>query len=153
MTDTSQTPSPAPESSEPAEERIRVLIAKPGLDGHDRGARVIAGALRDAGMEVVYAGLHQTPEMIAEASIQEDVDVVGLSIHSGAHLTLFPRIVQLLREGGKGDCMVICGGIIPKADIPRLEEAGISMVFGPGTSLRKIAKRIREGVAEQRRSS
>ena len=153
MTEISQTSSPAPESLDPAAERIRVLIAKPGLDGHDRGARVIAGALRDAGMEVVYAGLHQTPEMIAEASIQEDVDVVGLSIHSGAHLTLFPRIVQLLREGGKGDCMVICGGIIPKADIPRLEEEGISMVFGPGTSLRKIAKRIREGVAEQRGQS
>ena len=131
-------------------DKIRVLIAKPGLDGHDRGARVIAGALRDAGMEVVYAGLHQTPEMIAEASIQEDVDVVGLSIHSGAHLTLFPRVMELLREGGKGDCMVVCGGIIPKADVPKLEEVGISLVFGPGTPLQEIVDQIRDSVAQRR---
>ncbi|MEE9223266.1 MAG: cobalamin B12-binding domain-containing protein [Thermoplasmata archaeon] len=118
--------------------KIRVLIAKPGLDGHDRGAKVVARALRDAGMEVIYTGLHQTPEMIAEAAIQEDVDVVGLSCLSGAHMTLFPRVVELLREKGAGDILVTAGGIIPDEDVPKLKEAGISATFGPGTSLKEI---------------
>ncbi|MEE9116111.1 MAG: cobalamin B12-binding domain-containing protein [Thermoplasmata archaeon] len=118
--------------------KIRVLIAKPGLDGHDRGAKVVARALRDAGMEVIYTGLHQTPEMIAEAAIQEDVDVVGLSCLSGAHMTLFPRVVELLREKGAGDILVTAGGIIPDEDVPKLKEAGIAATFGPGTSLEEI---------------
>ncbi|MCK5290447.1 MAG: cobalamin B12-binding domain-containing protein [Thermoplasmata archaeon] len=118
--------------------KIRVLIAKPGLDGHDRGAKVVARALRDAGMEVIYTGLHQTPEMIAEAAIQEDVDVVGLSCLSGAHMTLFPRVVELLREKGAGDILVTAGGIIPDEDVPKLKEAGIAATFGPGTSLKEI---------------
>ncbi len=118
--------------------KIRVLIAKPGLDGHDRGAKVVARALRDAGMEVIYTGLHQTPEMIVEAAIQEDVDVVGLSCLSGAHMTLFPRVVELLREKGAGDILVTAGGIIPDEDIPKLKEAGIAATFGPGTSLEEI---------------
>lgn len=118
--------------------KIRVLIAKPGLDGHDRGAKVVARALRDAGMEVIYTGLHQTPEMIAEAAIQEDVDVVGLSCLSGAHMTLFPRVVELLREKGAGDILVTAGGIIPDEDVPKLKEAGIAATFGPGTSLAEI---------------
>jgi methylmalonyl-CoA mutase C-terminal domain/subunit len=118
--------------------KIRVLIAKPGLDGHDRGAKVVARALRDAGMEVIYTGLHQTPEMIAEAAIQEDVDVVGLSCLSGAHMTLFPRVVELLREKGAGDILVTAGGIIPDEDVPKLKEAGIAATFGPGTTLEEI---------------
>jgi methylmalonyl-CoA mutase C-terminal domain/subunit len=118
--------------------KIRVLIAKPGLDGHDRGAKVVARALRDAGMEVIYTGLHQTPEMIAEAAIQEDVDVVGLSCLSGAHMTLFPRVVELLRDKGAGDILVTAGGIIPDEDVPRLKEAGIAATFGPGTTLEEI---------------
>lgn len=118
--------------------KIRVLIAKPGLDGHDRGAKVVARALRDAGMEVIYTGLHQTPEMIVEAAIQEDVDVVGLSCLSGAHMTLFPRVVELLREKGAGDILVTAGGIIPDEDVPKLKEAGIAATFGPGTSLEEI---------------
>ncbi|TET91369.1 MAG: cobalamin B12-binding domain-containing protein [Methanomassiliicoccales archaeon] len=118
--------------------KIRVLIAKPGLDGHDRGAKVVARALRDAGMEVIYTGLHQTPEMIVEAAIQEDVDVVGLSCLSGAHMTLFPRVVELLREKGAGDILVTAGGIIPDEDVPKLKEAGIAAAFGPGTSLEEI---------------
>jgi methylmalonyl-CoA mutase C-terminal domain/subunit len=118
--------------------KIRVLIAKPGLDGHDRGAKVVARALRDAGMEVIYTGLHQTPEMIAAAAIQEDVDVVGLSCLSGAHMTLFPRVVELLREKGAGDILVTAGGIIPDEDVPKLKEAGIAATFGPGTSLEEI---------------
>ena len=126
--------------------KIRVLIAKPGLDGHDRGAKVVARALRDAGMEVIYTGLHQTPEQIAEAAIQEDVDVVGLSCLSGAHMTLFPRVVQLLREKGAGDIMVTAGGIIPDEDVPRLKEAGIAATFGPGTSLEEIIEFHRKNV-------
>jgi methylmalonyl-CoA mutase C-terminal domain/subunit len=112
---------------------IRVLVAKPGLDGHDRGAKVVAASLRDAGMEVVYTGLHQTPEMIARAAVQEDVDVVGLSILSGAHMTLFPRVKKLLEEQGRGDILVTGGGIIPKEDMDALEIQGIGKLFGPGT--------------------
>jgi methylmalonyl-CoA mutase C-terminal domain/subunit len=112
---------------------IRVLVAKPGLDGHDRGAKVVAAALRDAGMEVVYTGLHQTPEMIASAAVQEDVDVVGLSILSGAHMTLFPRVRQLLEENGRTDVLVTGGGIIPRDDMEALEALGIGKLFGPGT--------------------
>jgi methylmalonyl-CoA mutase C-terminal domain/subunit len=129
-----------------SEKRIRVLVAKPGLDGHDRGAKVIAQALRDAGMEVVYTGLRQTPEQIVSAALQEDVNVVGLSILSGAHGTLFPEIVNLLREKGAGDVLVIGGGIIPDDDIPALKEAGVAEVFGPGTPLENVVKYIREHV-------
>jgi methylmalonyl-CoA mutase, C-terminal domain len=113
-------------------EKRRIVIAKPGLDGHDRGAKVVARALRDAGYEVIYTGLHQTPEQIAETAIQEDADAVGLSIHSGAHMTLFPRVVQLLRERGAEDVVVFGGGIIPKEDIGPLREAGIEQIFTPG---------------------
>jgi methylmalonyl-CoA mutase, C-terminal domain len=112
---------------------IRVLVAKPGLDGHDRGAKVVAAALRDAGMEVVYTGLHQTPEMIATAAVQEDVDVVGLSILSGAHMTLFPRVRQLLDEAGRADILLTGGGIIPREDMEALERQGVGRLFGPGT--------------------
>ncbi len=122
---------------------IRVLIAKPGLDGHDRGAKVIARALRDAGMEVIYTGLRQTPEMIAEAALQEDVDVVGLSILSGAHMALVPRIRQLMTESGLGDVPLLVGGIIPDSDSKALLEMGVSGVFGPGTSTEDIVKHIR----------
>ena len=120
------------------EKKIRVLIAKPGLDGHDRGAKVIARALRDAGMEVIYTGLRQTPEMIAAAAAQEDVDVIGLSILSGAHNTLCPRLLELLREKNMADVPVIIGGIIPEADIPALKEAGIAAIFLPGTPTQEI---------------
>ena len=113
---------------------IRILIGKPGLDGHDRGAKVVAAGLRDAGMEVVYTGLHQTPEMIVTAAVQEDVDVVGLSILSGAHLTLFPRVKELLSSQGRDDILLIGGGIIPQDDIDRLEAQGVARLFGPGTS-------------------
>ncbi len=133
------------------ESKIRVLIAKPGLDGHDRGAKVVARALRDAGMEVIYTGLRQTPEMIAEAALQEDVDVVGLSILSGAHMTLLPRIVGLLRAAGLADTLVVAGGIIPDEDVPALEAAGVSRVFGPGTPTDAIAAYIREQVARRPR--
>ena len=112
---------------------IRVLVAKPGLDGHDRGAKIVAAALRDAGMEVIYTGLHQTPEMIARAAVQEDVDVVGLSILSGAHMTLIPRVRALLEEAGRGDILVTGGGIIPPEDVTQLEGQGIGRLFGPGT--------------------
>src|ERR671937_3025101 len=112
---------------------IRVLVAKPGLDGHDRGAKVVAAALRDAGMEVIYTGLHQTPEMIAAAAVQEDVDVVGLSILSGAHMTLFPRVRELLVEQGRGDILITGGGIIPREDMEELQRMGIGRLFGPGT--------------------
>ncbi len=129
-----------------SEKRIRVLVAKPGLDGHDRGAKVIAQALRDAGMEVVYTGLRQTPEQIVSAAVQEDVDVVGMSILSGAHGTLFPEVIRLLREKGAGDILVVGGGIIPEEDIPALKEAGIAEVFGPGTPLEEVVKYIQENV-------
>ncbi len=123
-----------PETTRPSPARpIRVLVAKPGLDGHDRGAKVVAAALRDAGMEVIYTGLHQTPEMIATAAVQEDVDVVGLSILSGAHMTLFPRVRKLLNEMGRPDLLVTGGGIIPKEDQEALEAIGIGRLFGPGT--------------------
>jgi methylmalonyl-CoA mutase C-terminal domain/subunit len=131
---------------------IRVLIAKPGLDGHDRGAKVVARALRDAGIEVIYTGLRQTPEMIAEAALQEDVDVVGLSILSGAHMTLFPRILKLLREHGMEDVVVIGGGIIPRDDVPALLEMGMAAVFGPGTPLDEITRFVRAAVAARRRA-
>ena len=129
------------------ERKIRVLVAKPGLDGHDRGAKVVARALRDAGMEVIYTGLRQTPEMIAEAALQEDVDVVGLSILSGAHMALAPRIIELLRTNGQEHVKVFIGGIIPDEDAPRLKELGISGVYGPGASTEQIISDIREIVA------
>ena len=129
-----------------SEKKIRVLVAKPGLDGHDRGAKVIARALRDAGMEVIYTGLRQTPEMIAAAALQEDVDAVGVSILSGAHNTLCPRIVELLRERGLSDCLVLVGGIVPKEDIPRLKELGVAAVFLPGTSTEDIVRFLRDNV-------
>jgi methylmalonyl-CoA mutase, C-terminal domain len=121
---------------------IRVLVAKPGLDGHDRGAKVVAAALRDAGMEVIYTGLHQTPEQIAQAAIQEDVDVVGLSILSGAHMTLFPRVKQLLDKAGRQDILVTGGGIIPPDDMTALERLGIGKLFGPGTPTSDLIKYI-----------
>jgi methylmalonyl-CoA mutase C-terminal domain/subunit len=127
-------------------QKIRVLIAKPGLDGHDRGAKIIARALRDAGMEVIYTGLHQTPEMIAEAALQEDVDAVGLSILSGAHMALFPRIMKELRQRGLDDVIVYAGGIIPDEDIPAIKEMGISGVFGPGTPMEVAVRFVRENV-------
>jgi methylmalonyl-CoA mutase, C-terminal domain len=122
---------------------LRILVAKPGLDGHDRGAKVIARALRDAGMEVIYTGLRQTPEMIAEAAVQEDVDAVGVSILSGAHNTLLPRIATLLRANGLGDVPLFAGGIIPEEDIPALKAAGVSAVFGPGAALEAIVGFVR----------
>ena len=128
---------------------IRVLIAKPGLDGHDRGAKVLARGLRDEGFEVIYTGLRQTPEMIADAAEQEDVDVVGLSILSGAHMALLPRTVTLLRERGMDDVLVAAGGIIPDADITRLKAAGVAEVFGPGTSIGEIARYFREHVRQR----
>ncbi len=134
-----------------AEKKIRVLIAKPGLDGHDRGAKVIARALRDAGMEVIYTGLRQTPEMIASAAVQEDVDVIGLSILSGAHNALCPRLMELLKEKGMSDVTVLIGGIIPEADIPGLKKAGIAEVFLPGTSTQDIVEFIRKRFAEAHR--
>jgi len=126
--------------------KIRVLIAKPGLDGHDRGAKVVARALRDAGMEVIYTGLRQTPEMIVETALQEDVDVLGLSILSGAHMTLFPKIMQLLKDNGLDDVLVVAGGIIPDDDVPLLKEMGIRAIFGPGTPMKEIIDFIRENV-------
>lgn len=126
--------------------KIRVLVAKPGLDGHDRGAKVIARALRDAGMEVIYTGLRQTPEMIAAAAVQEDVDAVGISILSGAHNTLCPRIIDLLRANGMDDTLVVVGGIVPNEDIAGLKEKGVSEIFLPGTSTEDIVKFLRENV-------
>ena len=128
---------------------IRVLVAKPGLDGHDRGAKVVAAALRDAGMEVIYTGLHQTPEMIATAAVQEDVDVVGLSILSGAHMTLFPRVRELLVEAGRDDVLITGGGIIPREDMDALQAKGIGRLFGPGTSTQQLVEYIREWFAER----
>ncbi len=124
--------------------RIRVLIAKPGLDLHDRGAKVLVRTLRDYGMEVIYTGIRQTPEQIVEAAIQEDVDVIGLSHLTGAHMTLFPKVTKLLREKGVDDVLVIGGGVIPEEDIPPLKDAGITEIFGPGTPLEKIVKYINE---------
>lgn len=130
-----------------AEKKIRVLVAKPGLDGHDRGAKVVARALRDAGMEVIYTGLRQTPEMIAEAALQEDVDVVGLSVLSGAHMALAPRIMELLRANGQAHVKVFIGGIIPDEDLARLKEMGVAGVYGPGASTDDIIRDIKETVA------
>lgn len=124
--------------------KLRILIAKPGLDGHDRGAKVVARALRDAGFEVIYTGLHQTPEMIVETAIQEDVDVVGLSILSGAHMTIFPRVLQLLRERGAGDVLLIGGGIIPLEDMADLQKLGVGRLFGPGTPTSEIVDYLKQ---------
>jgi len=129
--------------------KIRVLIAKPGLDSHDRGAKVVARALRDAGMEVIYTGLRQTPEQIVETALQEDVDVIGLSILSGAHKALFPRIMELLKQKGLTDVMVFAGGIIPEEDIPELKKLGIKGIFGPGTPTEKIIQFMLENVPER----
>jgi len=129
-----------------SEKRIRVLVAKPGLDGHDRGAKVIAQALRDAGMEVVYTGLRQTPEQIVSAALQEDVDVIGMSILSGAHATLFPEVINLLKKQGAEDILVVGGGIIPDEDIPDLKTAGVAAIFTPGTPLAEVVKYIQENV-------
>ena len=134
------------------EDRIRVLVAKPGLDGHDRGAKVVARALRDSGMEVIYTGLRQTPEMIAQSALQEDVDVVGVSILSGAHLELFPLILQKLRDKGLEGTIVLAGGIIPEEDHPALREMGIEGIFGPGTKTSDIASYIREATAARKTS-
>ncbi len=129
--------------------KIRVLMAKPGLDGHDRGVKVVAQGLRDAGMEVIYLGLRLTPEQIAEVAIQEDVDVVGLGCLSGAHMALFPKTVELIRQKGGEDILVIGGGIIPKKDVPKLKETGIAQIFGPGTPLDEISKSIQTNLGEK----
>jgi len=134
------------------EQKIRVLIAKPGLDGHDRGAKVVARALRDAGMEVIYTGLHQTPEMIVEAAIQEDVDAIGLSILSGAHLSIFPRVLQLLREKGVDDILLFGGGIIPKEDREELQKLGVGRLFGPGTLTSEIVEYLKGYMREKGRT-
>ena len=133
-----------------AEEKIRVLVAKPGLDGHDRGAKVVARALRDAGMEVIYTGIRQTPEMIVKAALQEDVDVLGLSILSGAHTELFPIIMEQLKQKGMQNILVVAGGIIPKEDIPELEKIGIKAIFGPGTTTGEIADFINKAMVERK---
>ncbi|TBH21839.1 cobalamin B12-binding domain-containing protein [Thermus thermamylovorans] len=132
--------------------RIRVLIAKPGLDGHDRGAKVVARALRDAGMEVIYTGLRQTPEMIVSAAVQEDVDAIGLSILSGAHMHYFREVKRLLEEQGASDILLFGGGIIPDEDVPRLKELGVAAVFGPGTSTQEIVDFLRQAVPERWRA-
>jgi methylmalonyl-CoA mutase, C-terminal domain len=129
-----------------AERKLRILVAKPGLDGHDRGAKIIARALRDAGMEVIYTGLHQTPEMIVQAAIQEDVDAVGMSIMSGAHMTLFPAVIDLLREQKATDILIFGGGIIPDDDIPRLKDMGVAAIFTPGSSTQDIVQWIRSNI-------
>lgn len=129
-----------------SEKKIRVLVAKPGLDGHDRGAKVVARALRDAGMEVIYTGLRQTPEMIAEGALQEDVDAVGLSILSGAHMALVPRVMQLLKANGQENVCVFLGGIVPDEDVPQLIDLGVKGVYGPGTSTEQIIQDIRSNV-------
>ena len=129
-----------------SERKIRVLVAKPGLDGHDRGAKVIARALRDAGMEVIYTGLRQTPEMIVDAALQEDVDVIGLSILSGAHMAILPRIFELMKANDMHDVTVIVGGIIPTEDVPALEKMGVSGIFGPGTSTEMIIEHVKQVV-------
>jgi methylmalonyl-CoA mutase C-terminal domain/subunit len=130
-------------------EKIRVLVAKPGLDGHDRGAKIIARAFRDAGMEVIYTGLRQTPEQVVSAALQEDVDVVGLSVLSGAHMTLCPRIMQLMKKEGLDDVVVVIGGIIPDLDIPKLKECGVSEIFQPGASTEDIIAYVRENVRKK----
>ena len=135
------------------DKKIRILIAKPGLDGHDRGAKVIARALRDAGMEVIYTGLRQTPEMVVEAALQEDVDAVGLSILSGAHNTLLPRVIELLRQNDLDDVLVFAGGIIPDEDVPALKEKGVMAIFGPGANTDDIVAVIREQVMAARKTS
>jgi methylmalonyl-CoA mutase, C-terminal domain len=127
----------------------RIIVAKPGLDGHDRGAKVVARALRDAGFEVIYTGLHQTPEQIAETTIQEDADAVGLSCHSGAHMTLFPKVVALLREKGAGDVLIFGGGIIPKNDIAKLADAGVEKIFTPGASTGEIVSWLNNRLADR----
>ena len=139
---------PRSDAAPPFSKKIRVVMAKPGLDGHDRGAKVVARALRDAGMEVIYTGLHQTPEQIVAAVIQEDADAVGLSCHSGAHMTLFPRVVTLLRDKGAADVLVFGGGIIPKDDIPKLEAAGIEKIFTPGASTGEIVEWLNERLSD-----
>ena len=130
----------------------RIVVAKPGLDGHDRGAKVVARALRDAGFEVIYTGLHQTPEQIVETAIQEDADAVGLSCHSGAHMTLFPKVVALLRERDAGDVLVFGGGIIPAADVSRLAEAGVEKIFTPGATTREIIAWLDDRLSHERAS-
>jgi methylmalonyl-CoA mutase C-terminal domain/subunit len=130
-----------------ADKRLRILVAKPGLDGHDRGAKIIARALRDGGFEVIYTGLHQTPEMIAEAAVQEDADAVGLSVLSGAHMTLFPEVMRLLKERGAGEVAVFGGGIIPDEDADKLKALGVRQIFTPGASTEDIVKWVRENVA------
>ncbi len=132
-----------------AEHKIRILVAKPGLDGHDRGAKIVARALRDAGFEVIYTGLHQTPEMIVAAALQEDVDAVGMSIMSGAHMTLFPAVVELLRQKGAGDIVVFGGGIIPDADIPELKRKGVAEIFTPGASTRAVIDWVHANVGKK----
>jgi methylmalonyl-CoA mutase C-terminal domain/subunit len=138
--------SPQPTGTSQSGRKIRVVVAKPGLDGHDRGAKIIARALRDAGMEVIYTGLHQTPEQIAETVLQEDADAVGLSILSGAHMTLVPRVVDLLKEQGADDVVVTVGGTIPSDDVPELKKLGVAEVFTPGSSTQSIIDFIREAV-------
>jgi len=133
-----------------SERRIRILVAKPGLDSHDRGAKVISRAFRDAGMEVIYTGLRQTPEQVVETALQEDVDVIALSILSGAHLTLFPKIMELLKQKGLDDVLVFAGGIIPKEDVPHLKEIGIAEVFGPGTRTETLVKFVQENVCKRK---
>ena len=128
---------------------IRVVVAKPGLDGHDRGAKVVARALRDAGMEVIYTGLHQTPEQIVSAALQEDAQAIGLSIHSGAHMTLFPRVLELLREQGADDVILFGGGIIPDQDVAELTEQGVAAIFTPGTPMREITEWVTANVPER----
>jgi methylmalonyl-CoA mutase C-terminal domain/subunit len=130
-----------------AEKRLRILVAKPGLDGHDRGAKIIARALRDGGFEVIYTGLHQTPDMIASAAVQEDVDAVGLSVLSGAHMTLFPEVIRLLKDRGAGDVAVFGGGIIPEDDAKKLKAAGVREIFTPGASTEDIVKWVSENVS------
>jgi methylmalonyl-CoA mutase C-terminal domain/subunit len=132
-----------------SERKIRVLVAKPGLDGHDRGAKVVARALRDAGMEVIYTGLRQTPEMVAEAALQEDVDVIGLSILSGAHMALVPRVLELLKANGQEHVRVFLGGIIPDEDVPRLMEIGVVGIYGPGTLTEDIIRDVRQAVLSE----
>jgi len=130
-------------------DKIKILVAKPGLDGHDRGAKVVARALRDAGMEVIYTGLHQTPEMIVEAALQEDADFIGLSILSGAHMTMFPRVLKLLKDKGLDHIILTGGGIIPAEDIEKLNKMGVGKIFGPGTSLEEIVGYFKEGTKEK----